>query len=188
MDVPGAVLRSVQVRSTGFGSTVRLSAVTVPEFLDWGVLTGTVTVQADGSQTTDPAGLVVHLPGFFAVSSGPCTVSDGGRCVGRPGGYEINEACAITVGGGGGTLEPCSVFDMDGTSEDYLALPDGSTPNGSECPTGTALAPGDSVGWTSGHDRQGSSGWHDNGCTTKGTCGLLYSEYGLGGGWQICFA
>ena len=35
---------------------------------------------------------------------------------------------------------------------------------------------------------QGSVGRRDNGCAAKGTCGLPFSGYGLGGGWELCFA
>ena len=76
-----------------------------------GELTGTMTVEADGSKTTDPPNFGLP-PGTFAVSSGPCAVSDRGRCVGRAGGYGLSEVCAITVGGGGGALGACGVFDV----------------------------------------------------------------------------
>ena len=47
----------------GAGSTLRLSGVTVTGTLsDWGVLAGTVTVEADGSVVQDP-------PGLFRVST-----------------------------------------------------------------------------------------------------------------------
>ena len=54
-----------------------------------------------------------------------------------------------------------------------------------------ALAPGDSVGWSSGGSAQGGVGnpWGaDNGCGTAGLCGLPFSMDGFGGGWQLCFA
>jgi hypothetical protein len=112
-------------------------------------------------------------PGTFTVRSGPCTVSDGGRCVGRAGGYLPSEFCVIIVGGGGGALGACGVFDTY-DSVDYVILPDGSRHGGSDCPVGAALSPGDSVGWASNDIWQGSA--------------PTYSMYGLGGGWQICFA
>ena len=83
---------------------------------------------------------------------------------------------------------------------EYITLPDGSQHQGSDCPVGLALAPGDSVGWTSDGRYQGNGGavhvcaqgstgsGRDNGCAAKGSCGLPHSDYGLGGGWQICFA
>ena len=118
----------------------------------------------------------------------PCAVSEGGRCVGRPGGYLPNEACEIAVGGGGGVLGACGVFD---TYLDRVTLPDGSRHYGSDCPAGALLAAGGSVGWASDSCCQGNPGGgaaDDNGCGAKGLCGLPYSGNGLGGGWQICFA
>jgi hypothetical protein len=81
MAVPAAVLAAAQAQLSGAGSTLRLAAVTVPEAPDAGELTGTMTVGADGSKVIDS---VTPWPGFFAVISGPCAVSEGGRCVGRP--------------------------------------------------------------------------------------------------------
>ena len=48
---------------------------------------------------------------------------------------------------------------------------------------------GDTLSWTSGGGYQGSVGnsYVDNGCAAKGTCGLPWSHYELGGGWQLCF-
>ena len=43
------------------------------------------------------------------MTSGPCALSRGGRCVGRPDGYGESEACTITVRAGG-LLGPCPVF------------------------------------------------------------------------------
>ena len=62
--------------------------------------------------------------------------------------------------------------------------------DGSDCPEGAALAPGDAIAWASNDYAQGSvgSGHGDNGCAAKGTCGLPYSWDGLGGGWELCFA
>eukprot|EP01045_Picozoa_sp_COSAG04_P012452 COSAG04_NODE_839_length_9957_cov_18.873504_4_plen_170_part_00 len=127
----------------------------------------------------------------FAVVSGPCAVSEGGRCVGRPNGYSTSEDCAITVGGGGGVLGPCPVFDLNPYQNglDHVTLPGGAAHGGSDCPEGAALAAGDAIAWTSDGSRQGSVGdSHDNGCAAKGTCGLPYSAYGVGGGWELCFA
>ena len=188
MAVPAAVLAAAQAQLSGTGSTLLLAAVTVPELPGAGELTGTVTVGADGSRAIDPPTLIDRLPGFFTVSSGPCAVSEGGRCVGRPGGYLPNEACEIAVGGGGGVLGACGVFDTEGVDNDRVTLPDGSSHGGSDCPAGAVLAAGGSVGWASDGGWQGSLGHHDNGCVAKGLCGLPYSAHGLGGGWQICFA
>eukprot|EP01045_Picozoa_sp_COSAG04_P010935 COSAG04_NODE_688_length_11148_cov_2.882071_3_plen_214_part_00 len=94
--------------------------------------------------------------------------------------------CAITVGGGGGVLGLCAVFDTE--SSDHVTLPGGAAHTGSDCPEGAALAHGDAIAWTSSGSSQGSVGHDDNGCAAKGTCGLPWSGYGLGGGWELCFA
>ena len=194
------------------GSTLRLSAVTLPESLDWGALTSTMTVGDDGSKTVDPPGSLDALP-HFIVSSGcsantgypdytctgdttpPCEVSEGGRCVGRPNGYLPNERCDIAVGGGGGgVLGTCAVFDISAVSSDSLntQMQQGGDiylgGGGSDCPVGVALAPGDVLRWVSDDAHQGNFGGGTNGCTAKGLCGLPGSIDGLGGGWQICFA
>ena len=57
---------------------------------------------------------------------------------------------------------------------------------------GAVLASGDAIAWHSNNAAQGSVGCAgscgDNGCVAKGTCGLPFSECGLGGGWELCFA
>ena len=129
-----------------------------------------------GSKTIDPPRFG-GPPGSFTVSSGPCTVSDSGRCVGRPAGYLWNERCVIAVGGGGGVLGPCGVFGIHSFngdpmsfagSGDYVTLPDGSTHFGFDCPVGAILAPDDNVGWHAGRNAE-APGARDV-------------------GWQICFA
>ena len=123
---------------------------------------------------------------IFTVSSGPCEVSEGGQCVGRPNGYGPSESCTIIVGAGG-LLGECSVFDtMDyvrtSSVGDALTLPDGSTHSGSDCPVGVALAPGDTMSWESDDRWQGTVGCEysaafsvdgrvecSNGCATNGT-------------------
>jgi hypothetical protein len=164
---------------SGAGSRLSLEAVTFVEHPEWGVLTGTVTVGADNGLVVDP--LALPLPFFFTVTSGPCTLAEGRRCVGRwPGGYLPNEHCDILVGGGGGwaaggVLGPCPVFD---TINDALTLQGGAEYSAS-CPAGVPLAAGDAISWTSNGDSQGSP---------NGGNGLPFSYRGLGGGWQICFA
>ena len=180
------------------GSTLRLSAIIAWEAPDAGELTGTITVGADGSKATISA---TPWPTIFGVVSGPCAVSEGGRCVGRADGYGPQEECVITVGGGGGVLGPCGVFDMDKNGDDYVGLCDHSqslvcldsiivppdylpccTYTRSDCPAGVALAPGDSVRWKSNSNRQGSVAGHGtNGCTAKGLCGLPWTYHGSGG-------
>jgi hypothetical protein len=152
-----------------------------------------MTVGADGSRATDPPRFGQQNPGTFTVSSGPCAVSEGGRCVGRPGGYLRNEACEIAVGGVGGALGACGVFDTEEVQYDYVTLPDGSMHGGSDCPAGAVLPPGGAVGWHSDGDHQGNGGssYHGtNNCgeSNRGPCGLPYSHDGIGGGWEICFA
>jgi hypothetical protein len=179
-----------QAQLSGAGSTLRLAAVTVPEAPEGDELTGTMTVAADGSKATDPPSF--GFPPSFVVISGPCAVSEGGRCVGRPGGYLPSEHCEIAVAGGGGVLGACGVFDTDPYNNDPVTLPDGSSHSGSDCPAGAVLAAGGSVGWASDGGYQGNYGSTDvnfeNGCEANGLCGLPYSVHGLGGGWQICFA
>ena len=161
----------------------------------------------------------------------PCTVSAQGRCIGRPAGYGVNEECIFRVNGVG-MLDACSVFDTSRgdsiyTYTDGASIADGASGRpevigrtsrsttvhfGSNCPARVLLGPGDLVVWTSSGSDQGSVGCPlsycgaaaaDNGCASKGTCGLPfthegegstpemgepYGPAGLGGGWQICFA
>ena len=80
----------------------------------------------------------------------------------------------ITVGGGGGLLGPCGVFDTDGADWDHVTLPDGSVHGGSDCPVGILLADGATVGWESNTKVQGGTGTtehgdhRDNGCAAVG--------------------
>ena len=92
-------------------------------------------------------------------------------------------------------LGDCGVVDMG--VGDYVTLSDDPTHYDlSNCPASMALAPGSHVEWSSNDYSQGSTTnaalgqqGTDNGCTAKGVCGLPYGgNYGLGGGWQICFA
>eukprot|EP01046_Picozoa_sp_COSAG06_P012925 COSAG06_NODE_772_length_12432_cov_119.880159_8_plen_584_part_00 len=80
MVVRAAVLAAAESALSGAGSTLRLDVVTMQEFPD-SALTGITTVRLDGSKTTEPQ--FFGVAPFFAVTFGPCTVSDGGRCVGR---------------------------------------------------------------------------------------------------------
>jgi hypothetical protein len=120
----------------------------------------------------------------------PCSVSEGGRCVGRPDGYMPNEDCEIAVVGANGVLGECPVFDTSASSssgEDFLATQAdlGSSgrmnthQGGGGCSglQGLQLAPGQTLHWNSDESTQGASppnGHHS-------------SVYGIGGGWQICF-
>eukprot|EP01050_Picozoa_sp_SAG11_P014115 SAG11_NODE_1706_length_4412_cov_3.163691_3_plen_352_part_00 len=126
------------------------------------------------------------LGAFFTVDSGPCTVSEGGRCVGRPDGYLPNEECEIVVGGGIGMISECLLDTEDGDWADWLTTPDGIrhghgvNPESVEsgCPIGASLSTGDVLTWASDGRYQGDN--HGG--------ALPMSVDGLGGGWQICFA
>ena len=164
---------TAQAGLSGAGGRLLLDAVTVSEFLEWGALSGTVTAGAEGVGWTYTG----NLQPTFVVNSGPCTVAEGGRCVGRwPGGYMPSEDCAIGLAGAGGPLGACTVFDIENDSSDLLTLPDGSTHSDADCPAGILLAAGQTLAWHSNGDHQG--GRHG---------GLPYSFDGAGGGWQICF-
>eukprot|EP01051_Picozoa_sp_SAG22_P005321 SAG22_NODE_312_length_12614_cov_4.783540_9_plen_2027_part_00 len=123
--------------------------------------------------------------GRFTVVSGPCTLAEGGRCVGRPNGYLPNEACEVRVGTIGEPLSTCPVFDTG--AGDILTLPDGSQHQGGAdctvancilpaCPAGSVLMGGEMLAWASDSRIQGD-----------GFGGLPVSRDGIGGGWQICF-
>jgi len=134
-------------------------------------------------ETTTPISTTTTLAPSFTVKTGdPCTTAfvDGRACVGRPGGYLPNEKCDIVVGGGGGVLGPCPVFDTDGDNAgDILTLPGGKEYSRANCPDGVALAAGDALSWRSDVNGEGQ---------TSGGNGLPFSVSGAGGGWQICFA
>ena len=153
-----------------------------------GAMTGALTVGAVGEAwgITPPTLLGnLGLNLTFVVVSGPCTLAEGGKCVGRwPGGYLPNEQCEITTAGaGGGVLGPCPAFDTQGG--DYLTLPDGTQKYGSICPVGTFIAPGVNLTWHSDSSAQG----HTYGASNQERlAGLTFSMGGAGGGWQICLA
>eukprot|EP01051_Picozoa_sp_SAG22_P016746 SAG22_NODE_2431_length_2580_cov_1.862555_3_plen_212_part_00 len=124
--VPPTALATTLVGLSTAGSTLSLAAVTVPELPELGVLTGTVTVVAEGLSVLDPPDLFGTLPPFFNVLSGPCTVAvvDRHFCVGRwPGGYLPNEDCEIAVAWADGPIGLCPVFDT--AYGDSLTLHDG---------------------------------------------------------------
>eukprot|EP01045_Picozoa_sp_COSAG04_P007571 COSAG04_NODE_398_length_14962_cov_39.977461_14_plen_446_part_00 len=225
MAVPFPVWTAAEDALADSGSTMRFDSLRVDGYASWGELTGSEIIEADGSRTSDPPSLGSAASGIFIVTSGcsgdgcepasgtpPCHVTRGGRCVGRAAGYGPNEHCAITVGGGGGALGPCAVFDT-GSCCDRVTLPGGAQHGGSDCPEGAALGPGDAIAWTSNDYDQGSVGHSvghsDNGCAAEGTCGLPFTYHGpdstsvvndcgpdrdqpcpngLGGGWELCFA
>lgn len=95
----------------------------------------------------------------------------------------------ITVGGNGGALGACSVYDMIGGAYDWVSVPDGTWYDGSNCPAGEELARGGILRWHSGRaDRTNGAVLEDNGCGEKGLCGQPWDGRELGGGWEICFA
>jgi hypothetical protein len=150
-------------------------------------LTGSITVGDNGKWRIEPLGLGVMEAPFFTVVFGPCVATEDGRCFGRPDGYGPQEVCEVAVGGAGGVLGPCSVFDLYGGG-DAVTTTDGVVYRESDCPVGAMLPPGGTVRWISNGQWQGSTGNLDNGCAAKGFCGLPYSDRALGGGWDICFA
>ena len=93
----------------------------------------------------------------FAVQSGPCTVSDAGRCVGRSN-YANNEACTI-VSLSSTTLADCPRFDTE-AGYDFLTI-DGQRYEGTQCPEGLQISSSSSISWAS------------DGSVTRG-------------GWEIC--
>jgi hypothetical protein len=141
--------------------------------------------------------------GTFVVNSGPCVVTQGGRCAGRPGGYYPDESCSIEVLVGG-ILGPCPTFDTGGCN-DVVTLPGHPASCSSnacacndqshmfdngECPVGEILVTGDIVNWQSDGSSQGGSA---SGCMAgRGGRPRSYPGTGLqsvlGGGWELCFA
>eukprot|EP01052_Picozoa_sp_SAG31_P027006 SAG31_NODE_2491_length_5612_cov_23.752766_3_plen_696_part_00 len=182
MALPVAAYSKTLLGVSDAGSRLVFDGVTVVEQPELGVLTGSMTIGADGSTVMDPPSLMLELAQtLFVVRSGPCTVAQGGQCVGRwPGGYLPNEHCEIAVSGpdgATGTLGDCPVFDINQRTlpGDVLTMPDRS--HASRCPVGAVLSAGRTLTWASDYRMQGSNG-----------DGLPQSQNdGAGGGWQICF-
>jgi hypothetical protein len=86
------------------GSTLNLNSITLRTDRDWPTVIGSVTM-VDGAYVFSPFNIFTG----FDVVFGPCKTTRGGRCVGRPMGYDENEACMITVVHGG-VLGPCPLF------------------------------------------------------------------------------
>eukprot|EP01047_Picozoa_sp_COSAG01_P013589 COSAG01_NODE_643_length_14566_cov_31.994194_6_plen_1969_part_00 len=102
--------------------------------------------------------------GTFLVRSGPCTLSNGGRCVGRPNGHSINEHCVIEVSAST-RIDSCPKFQTE-ENYDWLSLA-GATCigadktgcySGSTCPTGSPISPATPLQWISDFSITGS-GW-----------------------------
>ena len=189
MAVPSGVLSSALSQLTSPGATLQMSEVLVSDWTDV-PLSGVATVGESGALQTQPPDLLSVMP-VFVVNSGPCTVSKDGRCVGRAEGYNRLERCSIAVGGVVTvTLGSCSVFDTDTDHYDRVSWGSGvagKSFDGSDCPEGEQLRPGQEISWSSDSGRQGSVGQEPgNGCAGKGLCGLPWSLAGLGGGWEIC--
>ena len=112
----------------------------------------------------------------FTVQSGPCTIEDGGRCVGRPSGYSDSEACTI-VPTFSFHLATCPVFVTE-ANWDFLTI-DGTDYDGTNCPVGVAVTAASSIRWDS-DDSVASDGWEIcaaltpehfcDGCTAAGGC------------------
>jgi hypothetical protein len=73
-------------------------------------LTGSWIVGIDGS---------ILSPSQFQLVSGPCTLSNDGKCVGRPQGYTEGESCNITVATGG-ALAACPMFQVRPQPSSFL--------------------------------------------------------------------
>jgi hypothetical protein len=178
----------------GHGGHLALDGVMVVRHSELGVLTGVVTRGAGLVLDPPDLQLTSFCPATFIVLSGPCTLAEGGRCVGRwPGGYLPDEDCEIAVAGGGGVLGPCPVFDTDGS--DKLTLPDGVNYDGSNCPAGgensnangnwPVLTTGQTLHWHSNADTQGHGQAPVRGSNEQTQRGINMQP---GGGWQVCFA
>jgi hypothetical protein len=134
-----ALYRQTLVRELGSG--LRFHAIILQEDSTLAnKISGSVTVQADGTAVYPPA--LLHQMGFgtptFVVESGPCTLSRDDQCVGRPDGYGLSEVCRISVSGGGGLLERPSIFDLN-DGPDYLRIPG----NGNTHPSAQQLVAGE---------------------------------------------
>ena len=91
---------------------VNLNAVTVPGFAT--PVTGSLASDGVGGFTRDPTNLLSGLSGgSFSVNSGPCTASQGGRCVSRryseqdP--WPILDSGPHSAGGSGPMAERCEI-------------------------------------------------------------------------------
>ena len=118
--LPQSALHTATAGLSGAGSRLVLEAVTVPEQPALGALTGTFTNGQEGEANVFDVSNGGQMP-FFLVLSGPCTMAEDGRCVGRwPSGYFADEDCIIAVAGAGvGLLGGCPVFDLNvGTHTD----------------------------------------------------------------------
>ena len=88
----------------------------------------------------------MFVQGPFIVSSGPCTATDGGRCVGRRNGYSDNEDCVIKARRSA-TVASCPVFSTEEPA-DYLAI-DGVQYSKTSCPLGKVISAASAISWHS---------------------------------------
>jgi hypothetical protein len=126
--------------------------------------------------------------GQFTVNSGPCTLSHGGNCVGRPSQYSASETCSISSNRAG-SVENCPVFNTE-RGYDFLNI-DGTNYDGSNCPRGFSLSTRSTISWESDGSVAGD-GWEicagdaaddSNSCryANDGEC-----DDGSTGGTQYC--
>ena len=116
--LPQSALHTATAGLSGASSRLVLEAVTVPEQPALGALTGTFTNGQEGEANVFDVSNGGQMP-FFLVLSGPCTMAEDGRCVGRwPSGYFADEDCIIAVAGAGvGLLGGCPDLNV-GTHTD----------------------------------------------------------------------
>jgi hypothetical protein len=94
----------------------------------------------------------------FTVTSGPCTLVNGGTCVGRPSGYGNSEQCQITANSAQ-VLGACPIFNTE-RSYDHLTIA-GTNYDGTNCPRGIQIRAGSRIQWYA-------------------------DSSAVGGGWEIC--
>jgi hypothetical protein len=117
----------------------------------------------------------------FVVRSGPCTLSNAGRCVGRPNGYADHERCDIEVSGSS-RIDSCPKFQTE-ENFDWLVLGGGICDSsggtgcysGSACPAGVPINPTTALQWIS-DESEVASGWEI--CTPVCTPSLILSQAG----------
>jgi hypothetical protein len=88
------------------------------------------------------------------VSSGPCTTTQGGNCVGRLQ-YGNHEACEIRANAAA-TISSCPTFNTE-SGYDFLNI-GGTNYDGTNCPSGVSLTGGTSIRWISDGSVAGD-GW-----------------------------
>jgi hypothetical protein len=107
-------------------------------------------------QTPTPTPTPTLTNAVFAVTSGPCTLLQGGQCVGRPNGYSGHESCSITALVASTTLS-CPVFNTE-RSYDQLTIAGIGVYSGTSCPQGVSVTPSTTISWMSDGSISGN-GW-----------------------------